>query len=188
MTKSPRKPGGDTPPYLEVGHFGKSHSLHGECRFFAKPGAEQHLVTGLTGYLRSSRGEFVPHRIEKLTLQKSASDSKGALFFLKLDRIQSRDQADTLKEQTLWVAATDEWSLALDQEDDKPLIGLEVYNDGVFFGHILGQDETPAHPIVLIEHVSGEEISVPFIEEFLQFESSDVLQGTSLEMFLEDAS
>jgi ribosomal 30S subunit maturation factor RimM len=187
MTVRPRKPGGDASPYLEVGHFGKSHSLHGECRFFPKPGAEQHLATGLTGYLRSSRGEFVPHRVEKLTLQKSASASKGAMFFLKLDRIQRRDEADTLRDQSLWVDATEEWSLALHQSaEEESLIGLKVYNDGAFFGHILRQDETPAHPIVLIEHVSGEQISVPFIEEFLQLDNSDV-QGTNLDMFLEEA-
>jgi ribosomal 30S subunit maturation factor RimM len=188
MTVSPRKPGGDTSPYLEVGHFGKSHSLHGECRFFSKPGAEQNLATGLTGYLRSSRGEFVPHRIEKLTLQKSASASKGAMFFLKLDRIQSRDQADTLRDQSLWVDATDEWSLALDHDGQREsLAGLKVYNEGAFFGHVLRQDETPAHPVVLIEHISGEEITVPFIEEFLRFESSESLLGINLDMFLEDA-
>tara|TARA_E500000178_G_scaffold57289_1_gene53814 strand:- start:1085 stop:1654 length:570 start_codon:yes stop_codon:yes gene_type:complete len=188
MTVSPLKPGGGTSPYLEVGHFGKSHSLHGECRFFPRPGAEQNLATGLTGYLRSSRGEFVPHRIEKLTLQKGASASKGAMFFLKLDRIQSRDQADALRDQSLWVDATDEWSLALDQSaEEESLIGLRVYNDGAFFGLVLRQDETPAHPIVLIEHISGEEISVPFIEEFLQLDSSEVLQGTNLEMFWEEA-
>lgn len=188
MTITPRKSGGASSPYLEVGHFGKSHSLHGECRFFPKPGAEQNLAVGLTGYLRSSRGEFIPQRIEKLTLQKSATASKGAMFFLRLERIQSRDQADSLRDQSLWVPATEEWVSLLEHSlENESLIGMKVYNSGSFFGYIKDQDETPAHPIVLIEHLSGEEISVPLIEEFLQLDDSNVLQGRNLDMFLEEA-
>lgn len=188
MIADPRKTGGESSPYLEVGRFGKSHSLHGECRFFPKPGAEKLLAAGLTGFLRSGRGEFIPHRIEKLTLQKSASASRGAMFFLKLDRIQRREDADLLRDQLLWVTKTDEWVTLLEASDGKEsFVGFEVYDERGLFGKVISQDETPAHTIVLIEHVSGQEVTVPLIEEFFQIDSSKALKGINLEMFLEDS-
>jgi len=110
------------------------------------------------------------------------------MFFLKLDRIQRREDADLLRDQSLWVATTEEWVTLLESsEENESFVGFDVYDERGLFGRVLSQDETPAHTIVLIEHVSGQEVTVPLIEEFFQIDSSQTLQGINLEMFLEDS-
>jgi len=180
----------DASRYAELGRFGKSHALDGEIRFFCLRGLDSLIQKGSLVYI-TQKDAVLPLRV--LSVREQPGQPKGKnetiLFFVKLDRIQSREEADRLRDHFLFVQKSPEvLSLlgALKEEIATGYEGFKIYNHDVLFGEVKEVLETAAHPVLLVE-TTGKEVLIPCTEPFIFQEDRDhkILYGRDLELFSE---
>lgn len=85
---------------------------------------------------------------------------------LHLHGVETREAAEKLREQGVFVAA----SLINSQGYTTPM-GMEgwsvVVAEGTVIGTVVGTEDNPAHPLLRIERPSGDELLLPYVEEFI---------------------
>lgn len=135
---------------------------------------------GLRGELRCRPETDYPERFLETEQVELFSDScpprrivlenarfHGDVLLVKLQGIESLEQAETLR--GLWVGVTREELVELDEGEyyHFQLEGLEVYDeDGLRLGRLVKVLENPAHPIYQIEG-EGTSWLVPAVPEFI---------------------
>lgn len=156
--------------YVEAGRFGRSHALKGEVRLLVKPGFSDWVEEGRLFYLSPPSGDRIPARF--VTVRKGMEDrSDSSLFFVQIDRVTSREQADALRDTPFLVERTEETSrLSEVVGSTEEVVGFDVFiEDGGetrLFGKVIERVSGPAHPILRIEHSRGE-VLVPEVDAFI---------------------
>ena len=200
-------PSGDR---IDLGRFGRSHALKGEVRLFVDERLSSMLTPGLLCHVPDARGARIPMRITSSRYSEVRRGTKhGAdvrltgesrLFFVKLDRVTSREQADALQGSVVQIDPTPEALRLLEatQPAETLPIGYLLLDDGIPFGRIDRILENPAHPLLSVipqasipgesgGHAEPEPVLIPFTAPFINRveDRTRTVHGSNLGMFLE---
>ena len=108
--------------FFDVGRIGKARGLKGLVKVIpAGPAEEDALTEGHLLYIRNERGDWVPLRIESVHTEVK---KQRTLFFVKFDRIATREDAEALMDHGLY---TDQKLEPAEMEEEPSLIGYSVW-------------------------------------------------------------
>ena len=109
--------------WLEVGTIVSPQGLQGEVKVLSLSDFPERFVKKGQRWLRSPKGETP----QLVTLQYGRNIPGKNLYIVKLTEINSREQAETLRNYKLLVPVSDRVPLAKDEYHVADLINLEVY-------------------------------------------------------------
>ena len=148
-------------PTLEVGYVARAHGIHGEIavRTFDPQSTVLEAVKRLVLQLRS--GEERPAVVE--SARRAAETT-----LLTLDGVHSRSAAEALRGATVRVHRTDLAAPGEGEWFQGDLVGLEARTpDGQPLGRVTAVWNTGPVPNLVIEDSRGEELLVPFVDDFV---------------------
>ena len=142
------------PVYLAVGFLRRAHGVRGEIIM--------DLHTDFLERLRSGRKLFVGEERKAMTLSGSRPHAKGML--VKFKGIETPEDAGQLRNQWVYVKATDVPSLPEGKLYQHELLGFEVMDEsGYSLGKLVEILETGANDVYVVKDESGKEILLPAI-------------------------
>jgi 16S rRNA processing protein RimM len=149
---------------LRIGRILGAHSLHGRLKVLMVSDFPERFNVGNTVYL----GEEPACR---KSIISGFQPVKGRECLLELEGLDDRDEALSLKGQTIYIdKVTAEETRELLDEDSYyyfDLIGCDVYFNGSRFGLVKSIFEAGAGDILIIESIRGEEVFIPFVESMV---------------------
>jgi 16S rRNA processing protein RimM len=149
----PGSPDGE-PVYLAVGFLRRAHGLRGEMIM--------DLHTDFPERLRSGRKLFVGEDHKAMTLASVRPHAKGVLVRFK--GIETSEEAGQLRNQWVYVKATDVPSLPEGKLYKHELFGFEVLDEnGNSLGELVEIIETGANDVYVIKDANGRELLLPAI-------------------------
>ena len=150
---APGSPDGE-PVYLVVGFLRRAHGLRGEIIM--------DLHTDFPERLRSERKLFVGEEHKSMTIEGARTHAKGML--VKFKGVESPEDAAQVRNQWVYVKATDVPSLPEGKIYQHELFGFEVVdeNDNPL-GELVEIIETGANDVYVVKDDSGREILLPAI-------------------------
>lgn len=166
--------------YIHIGFIAKAHSLKGELVLNSERNDIPNSIQ--TVYLESHSKQLVPYRLHDIRYRPKSGRNT---FFLKLDHVDTRNEAEVLVNQAVYVMESDIPEDTQFIEDDLDITGWQITNNGEFFGEIAEVFETPAHFVIEIHHETGS-VLIPWVDEYITAidESNHVVQAQYLERFL----
>jgi 16S rRNA processing protein RimM len=152
-TNAPGSPEGE-PVYLVVGFLRRAHGVRGEMIM--------DLHTDFPERLRSGRKLFVGEEHKPMTLAGARPHAKGML--IKLKGIETPEDAGQLRNQWVYVKATDVPSLPEGKIYQHELFGFKVIDDNDnLLGELTEIIETGANDVYVVKDEAGKEILLPAI-------------------------
>ncbi len=98
------------------------------------------------------------------TLESYVLSGRNAIIHLA--SINSRAEAEQFREHGIFVS-----DVALATDNTSPLFGISGWKvldmQGNVIGSVVGTEDNPAHPLLLIECNDGNEILLPYVSEFI---------------------
>jgi 16S rRNA processing protein RimM len=150
---APGSPDGE-PVYLAVGFLRRAHGLRGEMIM--------DLHTDFPERLRSGRKLVVGEDHKAMTLASVRPHAKGVLVRFK--GIETSEDAGQLRNQWVYVKATDVPSLPEGKMYQHELFGFEVLDeDGNSLGELVEIIETGANDVYVVKDANGRELLLPAI-------------------------
>src|SRR5215207_783422 len=150
---APGSPDGE-PVYLVVGFLRRAHGLRGEIIL--------DLHTDFPERLLSGRKLLIGEERRPMTLEGARPHAKGML--IKFTGIDTPEEAGQLRNQWVYVIATDVPSLPEGKLYQHELFGFEVVDDnGNSLGELVEIIETGANDVYVVKNQSGKEILLPAI-------------------------
>lgn len=144
---------------LQVARIGKPHGIRGEVTVQVLTDApEERFVKGEV--LHVSGGP-----VSTLTV-KNARWNK-AILLLSFVEIADRNAAETLRGSRLEIDADAEPDDDSDEWYEHDLLDLKVMLDGKQVGVVTGLRTNPAQDLLVFEDTEGEEVYLPFVDEFV---------------------
>lgn len=144
---------------LQVARIGKPHGIRGEVTVQVLTDApEERFVKGEV--LHVSGGP-----VSTLTV-KNARWNK-AILLLSFVEINDRNAAETLRGSRLEIEADAEPDDDSDEWYEHDLLDLKVMLDGKQVGVVTGLRTNPAQDLLVFEDTDGEEVYLPFVDEFV---------------------
>lgn len=142
------------PVYLVVGFLRRAHGVRGEIIM--------DLHTDFPERLQNGRKLFVGDERTSMTLAGSRPHAKGML--VKFKGIETPEDAGQLRNQWVYVKATDVPSLPEGQLYQHELFGFDVQDEsGASLGELVEIIETGANDVYVVRNESGKEILLPAI-------------------------
>ena len=149
--------------FFELGRIGKARGLKGLVKVIPEgPAAEESLFEGNLLYMRNERGDWVPVRIESVHTEVK---KQRTLFFVKFDRIATREEAEALMDHGLF---TDQEPTLPEEASESSFIGYRVFSKGEEIGlveDIVGSSMQQVLDIRL--HQTGTSLLVPLVDEYV---------------------
>ncbi|MEX0686408.1 MAG: ribosome maturation factor RimM [Balneolales bacterium] len=146
--------------FINIGKIVKAHGTKGEVVVALEhPIAESEYETL---FIKNFAGDFLPYKVEDAVVRQKSSRYS---FFVKFARIDSRTDSEELvgSEVYLFEEAVDE----TEKQTEPSLIGCDVFDEhDIFFGTIVDEMHTQAHPLIEISHNDGIFL-LPFIDEYI---------------------
>jgi 16S rRNA processing protein RimM len=150
---APGSPDGE-PVYLVVGFLRRAHGLRGEIIM--------DLHTDFPERLRSGRRVFVGEGYMPMTLAGARPHAKGML--VKFKDVETPEQAGQMRNQWVYVRATDLPSLPEGKLYQHELFGFQVVDENEnSLGELVEILETGANDVYVVRDESGKEILLPAI-------------------------
>lgn len=150
---APGSPDGE-PVYLAVGFLRRPHGLRGEIIM--------DLHTDFPERLQSGRKLFVGEDREAMTLLGSRPHAKGVL--VRFQGLETPEAAGQLRNQWVYVKATDVPALPAGQLYQHELLGMEAVDEtGTSLGSVVEIIETGANDVYVVRDEAGKEILLPAI-------------------------
>jgi 16S rRNA processing protein RimM len=150
---APGSPDGE-PVYLVIGFLRRAHGVRGEIIL--------DLHTDFPERLRSGRRLFVGDERKPMTLEGARPHAKGML--VKFKGIETPEDAGQLRNQWVYVRATDVPSLPEGKLYQHELFGFEVVDEsGNPLGKLVEIIETGANDVYVVRNEAGKEILLPAI-------------------------
>jgi len=147
-----------SPDFNELGVVTKAHGTQGGFLMEAVT-PEMPLVVDDIVYIRSRDHQWIPHRISEIRVQ---NDRKRNLFFVKLEGILTRTDAESLRGYSIM---TDRKLQLPDPESS--LLGYQVVrNDETVMGIVVDVTATVVHSIICV-NTTEKEILVPNVDHFV---------------------
>ena len=142
------------PVYLVVGFLRRAHGVRGEMIM--------DLHTDFPERLRSGRKLFVGDERKPMTLSGARTHAKGML--VKLDGIETPEDAVPFRNRWVYVRATDVPALPEGKLYQHELFGFEVVDEtGNSLGELVEIIETGANDVYVVRNEAGKEILLPAI-------------------------
>ncbi|OQB15765.1 MAG: Ribosome maturation factor RimM [Firmicutes bacterium ADurb.Bin193] len=141
---------------LEIGKLVNTHGLKGEVK--VTPWCDD---ADIFTRLESVTVNGENHSIENVRFHKGS-------VILKLDRVDSIDDAERLKNKILYTERSHLGELNEDTYYIKDLIGLEVYEDGQSLGIIDDCFPTGSNDVYVVKSDSGKQILIPAIKQVIK--------------------
>ncbi|WP_457574766.1 ribosome maturation factor RimM [Desulfolithobacter sp.] len=129
--------------YVLLGKVTKPHGIRGEIKVYPYSGDPAGLGEYERIWLSGDSGEKTCYRVVRSRIQ-------GRLALLTLGDCTSRDQAESLAGQELWVRRSEMPEVDEDEFYLQDLEGFRVVEDGREIGRITGILETGAHDILVV--------------------------------------
>lgn len=154
-----------TSDFLVVGRVLRPHGISGEVRVALDTDHPERLSPPLTVYLGVER---MPYTIERARLDRGA-------MLLKLEGLDSREQAGALRGLEVAIRAADATPLGPDEYYVHQIIGLQVWTvEGRRLGRVVEVLETGANDVYVVHGPTGE-ILIPAIRDVVL--DIDLLSG-----------
>jgi 16S rRNA processing protein RimM len=146
------------PVFLAVGQLGKPHGIRGEVNLT--------IHTDFPERLREGTLLFVGQEHQPMKIRHARPS--GAKILLTFDGIQSREQAEELRNLMVYVYKAEIPTLPEGEYYYHQLLGLRVESeDGQDLGHLEEILPTGANDVYLIRLPNGRELLLPVIEGIL---------------------
>lgn len=146
--------------YFQIGKLAASHGLQGELILQHNLGKSTALKGLETLYIENGKDNFFPYFITKAT---SRSPDE---VMLKLDGINTKEEARKLTPKTVWVTKEDFHRFAK-KSTPASLLGYCMIDNGTNLGEIVEVIEQPTQLICVIVH-EGKEVLIPVHPNNLQ--------------------
>lgn len=154
----------ELPEYLEIGKIIRPHGIRGEMVVDADTDLLASLSSGTEIYIGQARNKRIIERIRP---------HRGRLL-LRLMSTTSREQAETLRSQNLYIAAEQVEPLPDGQYYYWQILGLEVVEEsGQRLGVVKNIIETGANDVYVVEGDDGSELLLPAIEDVIRLVDLD---------------
>ena len=143
-------------PQIEIGKIVNTHGLKGHIK--VEPWCD-----GIETFEYLSR-VFIKntgYKIESVKVQKN-------LFLLKLEGINSVEEAETLKNTVLYAQEDEMPPLPEGVYYIKDIIGLDVYDGEKYIGEIIDWIETGANNVYVIKRNEGKDVLIPAIDSVIK--------------------
>ena len=154
------------PEWIEVGRIARPHGVHGEVRVVPDSDNCERFSPGSVLHARPGRPGMAGNRpSERTTLTVKSARGDEGFPIVGFQEIADRDRAEALRGCVLEVASSQLPELPPDEFYPFDLEGLEVRDPaGGVIGTVRGVLASPAHPILVIKPLWGDERLVPFVE------------------------
>lgn len=151
--------------YHKIGYIARSHGVQGEVLIISELDAPTLFDSLDLVRIENARGDLIPARVESVRVQEK---HHRLSFFVKFEHVTDRTQADRLKQHAVF-ADRGQVEHLLDRNDDKPadMTSFEVRMDDRRIGSVEEILHNPAHPILQISTHNGEQLLVPFVDEYV---------------------
>lgn len=149
-------PSSGEPVFLAVGRLRRAHGVRGEMQMEVLTDFPERLKPGLTLYAGEERR---PVRVRRVRWQDRA-------ILIAFEECQTPEQAAGLRNQILYVPASDLPPLEEDEYYHHQVLGLRVVDEaGHFLGTLAEILETGVNDVYVIRPERGQDILLPAIEE-----------------------
>ena len=153
------------PAFVLVGVLQKPHGVRGEI--------EMRVLTDFPKRMRPGRKLYLGD--DKTLIELKAARPKMSVLLLSFEGIESREEAQKLTNQEVFVAVRELPELAKGEYYHHQLIGLPIFAEGKLFGKLIEIIETGANDVYVIQDLAGNERLLPVIPSVVK--SIDIDQG-----------
>jgi 16S rRNA processing protein RimM len=153
------------PDWIEVGRVSRPHGVRGEVRIVPDSDNPERFAEGSVVYARPARARLAGvGSAERTPLTIAAVRGEPGFPIVALAGVDGREAAEGLRGSILEVPGDELPVLTEDEFYPFDLVGLAVKDtQGVAVGRVKGVIDSPAHPVLEVGLVSGEEVLVPFV-------------------------
>jgi 16S rRNA processing protein RimM len=149
----------------EIGRIGKSHGLDGTVRLIPSDHSDLVIEAGTLLYIRSRNGEHVPARVLEFRPEEKRN---RVSFFVKLDRITSREEADSFRDSPVLLEYSSEPRIVQDTRQHD-LTGYEARDENEVIGTIVEVIDRPMQKLISIRMEKEiDYLMVPYAEEYVK--------------------
>lgn len=146
--------------YFKIGKLSGAHGLKGEILLRHTLGKKSSLKGLQALFTEEKKGSFLPWFIESAKI-KSKTET-----ILKLDNVNSREDAIKLAQKEVWLPEAD-FQKYVAKSSPAGLLGYTIINNGELLGEILEVIEQPHQMLCRLE-IKGKEVLIPLHENTLQ--------------------
>ncbi len=146
--------------YFKIGKFISVHGLKGELLLKHSFGKKTSLKGLQAVFIEEKKDSFIPWFIE------SAKIKNGEETYIKLEGIDTREDAIKLIQKETWLPETDFKKFAA-KSAPAALLGYVIYNEKESLGEILEVIEQP-HQLLCRLEINGKEALIPLNESSLR--------------------
>jgi 16S rRNA processing protein RimM len=158
MPKNKQSQDNQQPVFLVVGKLRHSHGLHGEILMEVITDFPERIRQGKTLLIGES------HQPLKVTSRRI----HGGNLLLGFDGIDTPEESGRLRNQWVYVPASDRPPLSEGEYYHHQLLGLQVTSeDGLELGKITNILETGANDVYVVRSESGNEVLLPAIQSVI---------------------
>ena len=143
-----------------IGKVVKPQGIKGEIKAQILTSFPEHFEQ--LSYLYVEQNEF-----EKFTIENTRLS--GNFVFIKLEKIDSRNDAENLRNKYLYIPAEELYPLEDDEFYHHQLLGLKVYDqDNVYLGIVKNVESYPVNDILSVENEKKEIYLIPVVKDFIK--------------------
>ena len=157
----------DPDTLLLVGRFGRAHGVRGEVKLIPETDDPERLGSLPTLYVGKAPQEAAahPHRVASVRFQPT---KRGPVAVVRLEAVETREGAETLRGQEAYASEADLPPLADDEVFVHDLIGLPVVTeDGEAVGTLADVMALPAHDVFVVRRPGHPDAMVPAVPAFI---------------------
>lgn len=150
---------------LLMGRVWRAHGLRGEVKVFPETDDPERFEDLPVLYVGTTASTAQPHVLESVRYQPT---KKGTIVILKLEGVDSRDEAERLKKVFVYAHPDEVPPLEEDEYFLHDLIGLQaVREDGGVIGLVDNVLELPGQELLVIAREGLSSAMVPAVPEFV---------------------
>lgn len=145
---------------LLIGQLGQPHGVRGQLKLKAITSRPEHLARVKTVYVGEDLRAYALRR---------AAIHKGAIMIVTLGGVDTREAAEALREQEVYMRQTDAAPLEADEYFLHDLPGLRVETiTGEVIGTVKEVIESAANEVLIVTRPTGGEALVPMIKDVVK--------------------
>jgi 16S rRNA processing protein RimM len=145
---------------LLIGKIMVPFGVRGQVKMFAITSYPEHLQRVKTVYVGN---DYTPHALQKAAIHK------GAEMIVTLGGVTTREAAEALRGQEVFMRDSDALPLESDEYFLHDLPGLRVRTaDGAEIGTVREVLDNPANEVLVVKRVEGGDVLIPMIKDVVQ--------------------
>jgi 16S rRNA processing protein RimM len=153
------------PDWIEVGRVSRPHGVRGEVRIIPDSDNPERFAEGSLVYARPVRTRLAgggPSEHSQLSIATVRGEPEFPI--VSFAGVNTREAAEGLRGFVLEITGDELPALATDEFYPFELVGMTVKDpQGVVAGRVTEVVDSPAHPLLAIRLVSGQDALVPFV-------------------------